>query len=474
MHPRRPIYGLTVLCDLCVALVAWWVSGNLFGEPLDDPSELIFLLLLLAGWGVFLRWWDSYRSPFSEGPLKREWVRLIGAVVSLLSFSGLLALLAPLWDFYLPRWIFFGSLLLLGSIGERALLRLLLQYYYGRTRRRWRVLIVGTGPPAQWMAQSIRKHGEWGLELLGLVRMPFEEPLQEEELPVGSATVKMATQAAAVRSAPVAPVVGAFSDLPRLLDTLVIDEVLVGFSLEHYEAIERLTRLCHQYGIPLRIPSRLLQTEEDFTLIAEPIRGWQAALKRGIDLLGAFVGLILLLPLMLLIALLIRLTSPGAPALYVQDRVGYHKRIFRMYKFRTMVPNAEQLQQELEELNEADGPVFKIRNDPRITSIGRFLRKHSLDELPQLINVLLGDMSLVGPRPLPLRDYQRFTDPRYKRRFAVKPGLTCLWQISGRSDLRFEEWIRLDLAYVDNWSLALDLRILLKTIPVVLLGKGAY
>jgi len=194
--------------------------------------------------------------------------------------------------------------------------------------------------------------------------------------------------------------------------------------------------------------------------------------KRCIDIAGAVSGLIVLGPLMLAIAALIRLTSSG-PALFTQERYGFNKRRFRMYKFRTMVTNAEELQAKLESQNEAQGPVFKIRNDPRITPIGRILRKTSLDELPQFLNVLRGQMSLVGPRPLPKRDVARFDDASLMRRFSVKPGLTCLWQINGRSDTDFDRWIELDLRYIDTWSLALDFAILAKTLPTVIRGQGA-
>jgi lipopolysaccharide/colanic/teichoic acid biosynthesis glycosyltransferase len=179
-----------------------------------------------------------------------------------------------------------------------------------------------------------------------------------------------------------------------------------------------------------------------------------------------------LAPLFATVVLLIKLTSPG-PIFFLQDRVGYNKRTFRICKFRTMVPNAEKLMANLEKMNEASGPVFKIKDDPRITSVGKFLRRTSIDELPQLINVLKADMSLVGPRPLPIRDYQGFNEDWQRRRFSVKPGITCLWQVNGRSSITFDEWMRLDLQYMDEWSLWLDMKILARTIPAVLKGSGA-
>jgi len=172
------------------------------------------------------------------------------------------------------------------------------------------------------------------------------------------------------------------------------------------------------------------------------------------------------------VAVLIKLTSPGA-IIFQQERVGLNKRKFKVYKFRTMVEEAEKLMPQLEMLNEVSGPVFKIKNDPRITAIGRILRRTSVDELPQLFNVIKGDMSLVGPRPLPVRDYEGFSEDWQRRRFSVKPGITCLWQINGRSSIGFDRWMELDLQYVDEWSLWLDMKILARTIPAVLRGSGA-
>ena len=205
-------------------------------------------------------------------------------------------------------------------------------------------------------------------------------------------------------------------------------------------------------------------------VVADDYRVWA---KRVIDVCGALFGLAVLSPVMLAAAAAIKMTSAG-PILFTQERFGFNRRRLRMYKFRTMVIDAEARQAELEPLNQAKGPVFKIRNDPRVTRVGRFLRKTSIDELPQLLNVLKGEMSLVGPRPLPVRDVSRFTEASLMRRFSAKPGLTCLWQVSGRSDTSFDRWIEQDLEYIDQWSLALDLQILAKTVPVVMKGSGAF
>lgn len=204
-----------------------------------------------------------------------------------------------------------------------------------------------------------------------------------------------------------------------------------------------------------------------------PENDWRIVVKHGIDFFGALALVMLLSPVLIAVALAVRCTSAG-PMIFKQTRIGLNKRPFTLFKFRTMVQDAEVRQEALEAQNEASGPVFKIRNDPRITSIGSFLRQTSLDELPQLFNVLRGEMSLVGPRPLPLRDVAGFREDWQRRRFSVLPGITCLWQLSGRSDISFEKWMELDLQYIDQWSLMLDFIILARTARVVIKREGAY
>jgi len=195
-------------------------------------------------------------------------------------------------------------------------------------------------------------------------------------------------------------------------------------------------------------------------------------IKRLTDAVVSAVLLLALAPVFLLVTALIRLTSKG-PVFFRQTRIGYGKRPFEILKFRTMVVDAEKLMAQVEHLNETQGPTFKLKNDPRITPLGKFLRKSSLDEIPQLINVLRGDMSLVGPRPLPVRDYEGFSKDWHRRRFSVKPGITCLWQVMGRSSISFDEWMALDMRYIDQWSVWLDIKILFQTIPAVFRGSGA-
>jgi exopolysaccharide biosynthesis polyprenyl glycosylphosphotransferase len=277
----------------------------------------------------------------------------------------------------------------------------------------------------------------------------------------------------------------ALARVTALLETRPIDEVFVTLPLDaHQPLIRDVVSLCEEQGVTIRVLSGLVdlvharaQLDEIdgrpvITIFSGPADSLLLAVKRLIDVTVSALALVVSAPIGLLLALAIKLDSPG-PVFFVQERVGLSGRRFSFYKFRTMVPDAEQRQAALETLNEATGPVFKIRNDPRVTRVGRILRKLSLDELPQFFNVLRGDMSLVGPRPLPVRDVLRIDRRAHKRRFSVRPGITCLWQVFGRKP-SFEEWIRTDMEYIDNWSLRLDFEILAKTIPAVLTGRGAY
>jgi exopolysaccharide biosynthesis polyprenyl glycosylphosphotransferase len=276
--------------------------------------------------------------------------------------------------------------------------------------------------------------------------------------------------------------------LGRFIETLHDETVnIVVFSLDEriVPQVREALLACEAEGVEAWVSADFIQTL--FTRVqfdnfagtplliyrTTPTLSLELLAKRLLDVTASTLLLILTSPAMVIVALLIRLHSRG-PVIFSQNRSGLHGRAFRMYKFRTMVTNAEQARAELENLNEMTGPVFKVKNDPRVTSIGRFLRKTSLDELPQLWNVLRGEMSMVGPRPLPLYETANFGDVTQRRRMSVRPGLTCLWQVRGRNKITdFKDWVRLDLEYIDRWSLWLDLQILFRTIPVVLLGWGA-
>lgn len=282
------------------------------------------------------------------------------------------------------------------------------------------------------------------------------------------------------------PWLGPLEDLSRVLSETVVDEVFIALPMRSsYELIQQAVLRCEEQGALVTMPTdffaaRLARTrlgqiglQPVLYLSAVPENDWRIVVKHGIDFFGALALVMLLSPVLIAVALAVRCTSAG-PMIFKQTRIGLNKRPFTLFKFRTMVQDAEVRQEALEAQNEASGPVFKIRNDPRITSIGSFLRQTSLDELPQLFNVLRGEMSLVGPRPLPLRDVAGFREDWQRRRFSVLPGITCLWQLSGRSDISFEKWMELDLQYIDQWSLMLDFIILARTARVVIKREGAY
>lgn len=274
-------------------------------------------------------------------------------------------------------------------------------------------------------------------------------------------------------------------DLVELLHVHSANGVLITARHTLFGQIEKAIQACELEGVETWLMADFFNTQVSQTTLDDfngrpmlvfrstPEDSWQKVAKQAIDVFGALTFLLAFSWAFIIVAACIRLTSPG-PILFRQRRSGLNGRPFTMLKFRSMVTDAEQLKVELQALNEMDGPVFKLTNDPRITGIGRFIRRWSIDEWPQMINVLLGDMSLVGPRPLPVDEVQRFDDLAHRRRLSVKPGLTCLWQVKGRNEVKnFRDWVRLDLEYIDNWSIWLDLKILCRTVPVVILGTGA-
>jgi len=273
--------------------------------------------------------------------------------------------------------------------------------------------------------------------------------------------------------------------LIELIHEHSVSGVLVTAKHAHFEQVENVIKLCEVEGVESWLVADFFATQIARASFDEmlghplivfrttPEASWQMLLKQGLDFFGALALILATAPLMIGVALLVKFTSPG-PMFFRQQRSGLSGAPFEIFKFRTMVTNAEQFKHELAAMNEMSGPVFKVTNDPRVTPIGKWLRKWSLDELPQLFNVLRGDMSLVGPRPLPVDEVKRFNDLAHRRRLSVKPGLTCLWQVQGRNKISdFKEWVRLDLEYIDNWSIWLDLKILFQTIPAVLRGTGA-
>ncbi len=348
--------------------------------------------------------------------------------------------------------------------------RLLGRFMLGQLRVRGRnlrhMLIIGTNPRSARFARKIDANPQLGYKIIGFVD---DEWSGISEFQQAGYTL-----------------VANIKNFPAFLMDNVVDDVVVTLPVKSsYDKISKIVDMCEKQGIIIRFlsdffnqklaRSRAEQFDDEnvVTLYTGAMEGGAILIKRVIDFFLSLISIILLFPLFFIISLLVKLTSSG-PVFFIQERLGLNKRRFRLYKFRSMIRDAESKLSEMENLNEVDGPAFKIKNDPRITSFGKFLRRTSLDELPQFINVLKGDMSLVGPRPLPVRDYNGFDQDWQRRRFSVRPGITCLWQINGRSNVSFDKWMELDMEYIDQWSLLLDLKILVKTIPIVFKGAGAF
>jgi len=311
-----------------------------------------------------------------------------------------------------------------------------------------------------------------------LVGTPTDRRVLRESLPAEQLQELLVVEEFDIESQPV-------SALVEALHKHSVSRVIFAGGHSHLDRLQQAIAACEIEGVEAWLIADFIRTSiarPEFDVFgAHPVLVFRTtpelsvtlAVKALIDRAGALVVLALTSWLMLLVALAIRVTSPG-PIVFRQKRAGKNGRPFTMFKFRSMQTNAEMLHSELVAYNQMSGPVFKIDKDPRVTPIGRFIRKTSLDELPQLLNVLRGDMSLVGPRPLPIYEVEKFESPAQRRRLSMKPGLTCLWQVSGRNEVKsFDQWVKLDLEYIDNWSLLLDLKILLMTVPVVVLGRGA-
>lgn len=326
------------------------------------------------------------------------------------------------------------------------------------------VLIVGSNRRAISIAEALIGDASLGYNLVGFL---------DDKWYLGEAPERFKSM-----------LIGSLRDIVKVLRETALDEVIIMLPLaSSYHLTKHIIAACHQQGILVRCDGSLFDNPRARVRQNDPCSQLiclydddrdvlQMLGKRILDIVVSALALALLLPLLICIAIVIQLTSPG-PVFFLQERLGLGKRRFRMLKFRSMVVDAEARMKEVEHLNETGGPTFKLTHDPRITPVGNFLRKTSLDELPQLINVLIGDMSLVGPRPLPLRDYNGFSEDWHRRRFSVKPGITCTWQVSGRSSIAFDRWMQLDMEYIDGWSLWLDFKILARTVPVVLRGSGA-
>ena len=423
-------------------------------------ATILILIGMICIWHIIFRNLGLYRSRRMENRIQ-EWKDILKATTTgtaIFFISGtILDIETFSFIFYFTLW--FSTTIL--TLSFRIFLRYFLRKIRLNNRNLRFVTIVGTNQRAYDIERWINEHKEIGYRVIGFI--DDEIFFSREQMNI----------------------LGKISDFPNIIKNNIIDEIFLTLPVKSkYEKIQKIIEQAEEQGIILRFLSPLFNTKfstvktsslEEFPLLTignNTPNNFDFLAKRAIDIVLASALFILTFPIMLVVVVAIKLRTPG-PLFFNQDRVGYNKRVFRLYKFRTMVANAEDLQRNLEFQNEMDGPVFKIKNDPRITSVGKWLRKTSVDELPQIFNVLKGEMSLVGPRPLPVRDYNGFNKDWQRRRFSVRPGITCLWQISGRNDISFQEWMQLDMQYIDQWSIWLDFKIIVKTISVVFKGSGA-
>ncbi|MFT3710222.1 MAG: sugar transferase [Archangium sp.] len=444
----------SLILDL-LALVVAALAATLLSSHDFSRGSLTFVLAAIGTWlftAMTLRQydpWASDRAVLDDVAMQSILVLAVTTVLALMTFVfpegelphvGLFLLVAGPLSLTLRAYVFRSLSPRSGPVDE--------------------VLIVGTGALARATLHDLRQRGRH--EVFGMVRLSGEPAIKHAR----------------------ARVLGPASDLESVLRSVPVAEVYFASThVEHTDEIQAGIKLCERFGVPFATPAIAYRLDRSSPLVTHAIHdGYvhyqsvralpvEFAMKRLFDIVSAGVALWILGPLLLLVAALVKLTSDG-PVLFRQKRVGLHGRPFEMLKFRTMVVNAEALKAKLAAQNEMDGPVFKMKHDPRITPLGRVLRKFSIDELPQLINVLRGDMTVVGPRPALPTEVAKY-EAWQRRRLSVRPGLTCIWQVSGRNEISFEQWMYMDLQYIDTWSFSKDLALIMRTFPVVLTGRGA-
>src|SRR6266550_2048368 len=430
--------------------------------PLQDYLKIYPVVLII--WSVLLFSYHSYHSHRTLS-LQREVLTVFRVVAVGNVLLATLAYLLPLRQLSRAWFILFAVLSALLLVLEKIALRVMARYVRAKGLNYRTILIVGTGRRAIEVASLVEEHKYWGYKILGFV----------------SDGHRLANGWGLYR------VYGTVPEIRTLLEKgefpEIVDEIVFAVTRKKLDEMKQIFLLCEELGIRARVAmnffeNRLARIEVEelegipfLTFTTTPSNETQLAAKRLLDVAISLMLLGLSAPVILVSAVAIKITSPGS-VFFKQQRIGLNGRIFTLYKFRTMIADAHERLSEVSHLNEMTGPVFKAKGDPRITAVGRILRKFSLDELPQLWNVLKGDMSLVGPRP-PIPEEVAAYHRWHRRRLSMKPGLTCLWQISGRNNIDFDRWMQLDLQYIDNWSPSLDFKILLRTIPAVLSGKGA-
>lgn len=466
---KKPLANTFRFVDVLIILCSFYVAYGLrFGT--EDFNILDFSKQYQILFVTFLIAWIYFSNRFGLYSSKRL-TRFNQEVLDVCKTTTICLAIATIPPFFIREYplsrIFLLCLWILQT-GSLVLFRFTFRGILKYIRRRGydfrEILIVGRNDRAAQLVKKIEESPELGLRILGFLDAPNGEN--------------------GVKFSPKYKLMGGLDDLEGILRDQVVDEVFIFLPIKSfYSEIEKVLRICEHVGVEVKIPTDLfslglakstVSLYGDVSVIdlyTSPKMTWQLIAKRLMDITTSAFMLGLLSPLFVLVSIIIKATSEGS-VFFKQQRVGYNGRTFNCLKFRTMVENAEELQKDLLALNEMEGPVFKIKNDPRVTKVGGILRKTSIDELPQLINVLKGEMSLVGPRP-PIPSEVNQYDLADRRRLSMRPGITCLWQVNGRNSVPFEKWMELDRQYIDQWSLWLDFKILAKTIPSIMRGSGA-
>ena len=472
----RPAFHnfIVQMADALTTLVSFWLAYHLWslvirlwpvllngGMVSFDHAYFMIMMASAIIWVLIFRSQGAYSYQRFTSFVTE--IKIIGKTV----FAGVLILIALLFVFrtvYFPRTLVVLFLVVNFSLltMEKLLLFVIAKVVRERGKNRKIVLVVGTGDQTRRFVEAIGEHFAWGLDIVG-----FLGPARED---VGQEIFGK-------------KILGTFDDIVGVMHTHHLDEVIITVSTRRMEVIRQVLDTCEREGVQVRIISDFLGSIAKrfradviyelpiISISYIPKNPLALTIKRAMDIGISLAGLIVLAPFFLIVAAAVKITSPG-PVFYEWNVVGFNKRPFKSWKFRTMVVGADKMKAQLEHLNEMQGPVFKVKHDPRITPLGRFLRKFSIDELPQLWSVLKGDMSLVGPRPAGPHELVHY-ESWQRRKLSFKPGLTCLWQVNGRNRIhKFDDWVKMDLAYIDNWSLSLDMRILGKTILTVIRGTG--
>jgi exopolysaccharide biosynthesis polyprenyl glycosylphosphotransferase len=476
LSKRQLLLNCAQIFDSLVMIVSFGFAGCVahleidplsFAEFLSVRIEIInFLIFILiaAVWNLIFVWLGIYHSHRFAKPGSElfDILKATSCGTIFIFFAARLFDLQVITAVFLLVFWLITTLVLASS---RSILRVILMQVRLRGRNMRHMLLVGANSRALRFVKGIEGRPDLGYQIIGFVDENWSGAAEVQKLGYS--------------------IVTDYDNFADYLRRQIVDEVVICLPVNsYYTQAAKMAAMCEEQGVIVRFLPDIFNSIISHSTIdyfeGEPIifhhsgslEAGQIYAKRLLDILLGAAGLVFLFPLFLFAAILIKVASPG-PIFYVQERIGLNKRRFCLYKFRTMRVDAEKKQKDLEALNEADGPVFKIRNDPRIFPAGRFLRRFSIDELPQIINVIKGDMSIVGPRPLPVRDYNGFSQDWHRRRFTMRPGLTCTWQVCGRSNTSFEQWMQLDMEYIARWSLWLDLKIILQTVPAVLFARGA-